>query len=121
MAEKKRGKTPGSPPGGNDPGHLGVDDRGNVTWEWKNDEELLSDDTLGQAERLQALADPNLQIVDDDDPRTLRSNPKGLKQGYNPYDSGALGKRNWKKKKDLRELSEWVKLRKKVEGKTGAE
>jgi len=92
-----------------------MDDRGNVTWEWKDDGDLLADDTLGSAERLRALADPNLQIKDDDDPMSpIKSNPKGLKKGYNPYDSGVLGKQSWKKKKNLRELSKWVELRKKM-------
>ena len=46
-----------------------------------------------------------------------RSNPKGLKTGYNPYNSGALGKQSWKKNKDLRELSKWIELKKKTAAK----
>ena len=115
MAQKPRDKRPVSPTEGTEPGHLAMDDRGNVTWEWKDDGDLLADDTLGSAERLRALADPNLQIKDDDDPMSpIKSNPKGLKKGYNPYNSGVLGKQSWKKKKNLRELSKWVELRKKI-------
>jgi hypothetical protein len=123
MTQKPRGKAPVSPSGTSDAGHLGLDDRGNVTWEWTEGDDLLTDDSLGSAERLSALVDPNLQIKDDDDDpmSPIKSNPKGLKKGYNPYNSGALGKQAWKKKKDLRELSKWVELRKKMEQKKDGE
>ncbi len=120
MVEKKGGKPTGKTPRpedvGGDPGHLGVDDRGNVTWEWKDEGDLLADDTLGAAERVRALVDPGLDVADDDaDPQNpLKVNPKALKTGYNPYNSGALGKQAWKKKKNLRELSKWIELRKKM-------
>jgi len=67
---------------------------------------------------VRALVDPNLQVADDpDDPlNPAQNNPKGLKSGYNPYNSGALGKQSWKKKKNLRELSKWIELRKKLAG-----
>jgi hypothetical protein len=120
MAEKLRGKTgdaasrsSNSDP---EPGHLGVDDRGNVTWDWNGDGDLLADDTLGAAERVQALVDPALVVTEEEeDPdNPLNRNPKGLKSGYNPYNSGALGKQSWKKKKNLKELSQWIELRKKI-------
>ena len=115
MTQRPRGKRPSSRRDGDDAGHLALDDRGNVTWEWKPDDDLLADDTLGAAERLRALVDPRLEVKDDDDPlNPTRNNPKGLKTGYNPYNSGALGKRSWKKKKNLKELSKWVELRKKM-------
>jgi hypothetical protein len=114
MTEKPGGKPPATK--GGDPGHLGLDDRGNVTWEWQDEGDLLADDTLGGAERLRALVNPALQVKDDDeDPlNPIRSNPKGLKSGYNPYNSGALGKQSFKKKKNLKELSKWIELRKKL-------
>jgi hypothetical protein len=117
MAEKPRGKPPASSQEGHDAGRLGTDDRGNVTWEWNEEQEdLTADDTLGGAERIRALVDPRLQVKDeDDDPlNPMRSNPKGLKSGYNPYNSGALGKQSWKKKKNLKELSKWIELRKQM-------
>ena len=116
MSEQK-GKPPGKAPvTDNEPGRLDVDDRGNVTWQWNQEEEdLLADDTLGAAERLRALVNPKLDVVDEDNPMSpIQSNPKGLKSGYNPYNSGALGKQSWKKKKNLRELSKWIELRKKL-------
>lgn len=123
MAEKPRGNSPAPPETGNEAGRLARDDLGNITWEWKMDEDLLADDTFGGAERLRALVDPRLQLTeDDDDPlNPIRSNPKGLKSGYNPYNSGALGKDTWRKKKDLRELSTWIELRKKMAEKKGDE
>jgi hypothetical protein len=121
------GKPPSGPPAPTppepEPGRLGVDDRGNKTWEWANDQELLADDILGATSRLRALVDPSLQIRDDeDDPlNPAQSNPKGLKTGYNPYNSGALAKQNWKRTKNLRELSKWIELRRKTAEKKGDE
>lgn len=122
MADEKQGKPTGKgtgkPAEDDGPGKLGVDDRGNVTWEWKEDEGLLADDTLGAAERVRALVDPRLKVEDDDDgppDSPIRSNPKGLKVGYDPYSSGVLGKQSWKKTKNLRELSKWIELRKKTQ------
>ena len=43
----------------------------------------------------------------------MKSNPLGTKKGYNPYDSGKLGKTAAAaKKKDLRRLSDWFKIKK---------
>jgi len=50
--------------GDTEAGRLGLDDRGNVTWEWSNDGDLLADDTLGAAERVRALVDPRLDVVE---------------------------------------------------------
>ena len=127
MADKPRvrpaGKVPAPEPKSSEPGHLGVDDRGNVTWEWQDDADLLADDTLGAAERVRALVDPSLAIKDeaDDTASPAQSNPKGLKSGYNPYNSGALGKQSFKKKKNLKELSKWIELRKKLAEKKDTE
>jgi hypothetical protein len=101
-------------------GHLGMDDRGNVTWEWTEDEALQADDTFGATARLKALSDPSLQISDDDGPASPgQPNPKRLTTGYDPYDSGALGKASRKRTKNLRELSKWIELRRKVARKDG--
>jgi hypothetical protein len=116
MTEKPRSKSPHAPAQEADAGHLDLDDRGNVTWAWNEDApDLVADDTLGAAERVRALVDPRLQVKDDDDPASpIQNNPKGLKSGYNPYNSGALGKQSWKKKNNLTELSKWIELRKKI-------
>ena len=118
MAEKPPGKKlpDRAAPDADEPGRLERDDRGNVTWQWSNDENLAADDTLGAAERLRALVDPGLDVQEEpDNPLSpAQSNTKGLKTGYNPYNSGALGKQAWKKKKDLRQLSKWIELKKKM-------
>lgn len=106
--------TPGKPDA---PGRLGVDDRGNVTWEWAGEADLLADDAPGNAERVQALVDLAMKVQDDlDDPLHAQASgtPRGLKTGYDPYDSGELGKQSYRKKKDLKELSKWIALRKKL-------
>lgn len=128
MAEKP-GEKPAATPdakgsGKDEAGRIEVDDRGNMTWQWSDKEDLQADDILGTAERIRALVDPNLDVQDDIDPNDPMSaiqstNSKGLKSGYNPYNSGPLGKQSWKKKKDLRKLSEWINLKKKLEGKDG--
>jgi hypothetical protein len=123
MAEKPRAKPAGKPPADskdNDPGRVAEDDRGNMNWQWAEDDgDLLAEDDLGKAERIRALNDPNLDVHDDpDNPNApVQSNSRGLKSGYNPYNSGALGKASWRKKKDLHRLSEWIELRKKLEKK----
>ena len=104
-----------------EPGRLDLDDRGNVTWEWNQDSDiLLADDTLGAMARVRALVDPSLKVADESqDPlRSIQCNPTGLTAGYDPYDSGTLSKQSWKRKKDLRELSKWIDLRRKLGDKT---
>jgi hypothetical protein len=120
MAEKPPAKKPPqSAPDPQEPGRLEIDDRGNVTWHWSDDENLQADDTLGAAERIRALVSPELDVQEEpENPlNPLQNNGKGLKTGYNPYNSGALGKQSWKKKKNLRDLSKWIELRKKIENK----
>lgn len=116
MKEKPPGRAPAPPRNDDARGRLGVDDRGNVTWEWTDDRDLLADDVLGETARLRALVDPALDLQDEpDDPMNpLKKNPKGLKSGYNPYNSGALEKQSYRKKKNLKELSKWIELRKRV-------
>lgn len=100
-----------------EPGRLAEDDRGNITWQWANDEVLQADDTAGAIERLRALVEPGLDVADDygrTDP--VRDNPTGLHVGYNPYNSGSLGKTARMKKLDLRELSKWIETKRKTEG-----
>ncbi|MET0659018.1 MAG: hypothetical protein ABW110_12765 [Steroidobacteraceae bacterium] len=98
------------------PGDVGFDDRGNAVYQWKHS--ALEHDSA-EAERLreQALEHPGLAIVDDE-PRPeamIQANPKGLRVGYNPYESGMLDKKGRKPKTDLRELSRWIEMKKKME------
>jgi len=61
------------------------------------------------------LDDPNLAFSNDYSQGTekrIQQNQQGVKKGYDPYDSGLLVKKEWKKKRDLRKLSSWIKTRK---------
>jgi len=64
---------------------------------------------------LRLLHDPTLAISEEHNSGTTRlvkQNPGGLKKGYDPYDSGLLAKKQFKKKKDLRKLSAWLQTQK---------
>jgi hypothetical protein len=131
MTEKPPRRLPGEwvddNEGGDSPqtgaGRLAEDDRGNVTWQWANEEVLQADDTAGAIARLRALVDPSLDIVDEDPVPHGIENPAGLKKGYDPYESGALVKtgRQKKKKTDLRKLSQWIEKKRKREGRSSGE
>ena len=61
------------------------------------------------------LDDPNLAFSNEYTEGTqkrVQQNQQGVKKGYDPYDSGLLVKKEWKKKKDLRKLSSWIKTQK---------
>ena len=93
-------------------GRVQFDDKGNAIWEWS-----IATGAFGRevsSERLQKLEHPALSLADDSPTPfdTVRANPLGPKKGYDPYDSGKLGKRPPPIKKDLRKLSEFLKLKK---------
>jgi hypothetical protein len=94
------------------PGQIAFDDRGNAIYEW--DGSLSEEGEAGDRARNRALAHPGLAIVEEEVPANapIRSNPKGLRVGYNPYESGLLGRKGPKKKRDLRELSKWMEAKK---------
>jgi hypothetical protein len=97
------------------PGQIGFDERGNAIYQWQ-DEQLTADGEAGERARDRALANAGLAIVADEDPANapIRSNPKGLRHGYNPYESGLLAKHGSRRKVDLRELSKWMEAKKKA-------
>jgi hypothetical protein len=109
---------PGAKSGGaKSTGRVQFDDRGTAVWEWS-----IATGAFGRevtTERLQKLEHPSLSLAEDSPTpfETVRANPLGTKKGYDPYDSGKLGKRpEPPKKKDLRRLSEFLKLKKQAEG-----
>jgi len=104
-------------------GRVKFDERGNAVWEW-----AVSTGKFGtevSTSRLKKLEDVALSISDDEAPAgraasaaaappAAKENRTGVKQGYSPYDSGLLVKAQAEAKrgkKDLRRLSEWIKLR----------
>jgi len=121
---------------GNASGRVKFDDRGNAVWEWAVGTGSFGVET--SSKRIQKLVNP-LSIADDPEPAAKRpvhefvappgrpetaadraastaavkANRKGVSQGYSPYDSGLLVKSAGPrpKKKDLRRLGEWLKLR----------
>ncbi len=98
-------------------GRVQFDERGNAIWEWS-----IATGAFGRevsTARLRSLEHPALSIADDapTPSETVRANPLGTKKGYNPYDSGKLGKPAAPpRKKDLRRLSEFFKLKKQAAG-----
>lgn len=97
------------------PGKIAFDDRGNAQFEWGNDL-LAQDSDTGERLRQKALAHPGLAIADEEPPPNvpIRSNPKGLRLGYNPYESGLLAQKERKPKRNLRELSRWIDMKRKL-------
>jgi hypothetical protein len=98
--------------GDNISGRVKFDDRGNAVWEWS-----VATGAFGRevsTERLKRLENPALSIAEDaPTPFDIaRPNPLGTVKGYDPYDSGKLGKAAAARKKDLRRLSEFLKLKK---------
>ena len=96
-------------------GKIGFDDRGNAQFEW-NDDRLSEDGDTGERLRKKALEHPGLSLMDDEAPKNapIRQNPKGLKVGYNPYESGMLAGKPTKPRRDLRELSKWIEAKKRL-------
>jgi hypothetical protein len=93
-------------------GRVQFDERGTAVWEWS-----ISTGAFGRevsTQRLQKLEHPALSIADDAPTpiETVRANPHGTKKGYDPYDSGKLGKSaEAPRKKDLRRLDEALQLK----------
>lgn len=89
-------------------GKIEFDELGNAIW-------VPYAGASGEDVMRRLLDDPNLAFSNEYSQGTIRrvqQNPQGLKKGYDPYDSGLLTKKEWKKKKDLKRLSKWIKGRK---------
>jgi hypothetical protein len=94
-------------------GRVKFDERGNAIWEWS-----IATGAFGRevsTDRLKKLENDALSLADDAPTPFdgVKPNPLGVVKGYNPYDSGKLGKtRQPPKKTDLRKLGDWLKLKK---------
>lgn len=97
--------------------NVAFDDRGNAVWQYAPlTEASLDSDPLPA----RTLDHPGLSIVDDDPAHApaIRKNTKGLRVGYDPYDSGQLAARAARRPRDMRELSKWIEVRKKLAAST---
>lgn len=115
--EREPDPTVATPADAGAPGQLSLDDRGNINWQWSDDQDLNADDIVGRSARVRALAPPDLRLEEDDlaelakEPIPIRRPPRG---GYDPYESGEPTKQSWKKKRDLRQLGKWIELKKRM-------
>jgi hypothetical protein len=99
------------------PGRIKFDDRGNAIYAW-NEDQLSLDGEEGERARRKALDHPDLAMVEDEPVvnAPIQHNTRGLTVGYNPYESGLLAqKEEPKKKTDLRQLSKWLEMKKRLE------
>ncbi len=101
-------------------GRVQFDDRGNAIWEWS-----IATGSFGRdlsSGQLKKHEHPGLSIADDapTPANTVKPNPLGAVRGYDPYDSGQIGKAQTPpRKKDLRKLGDWIALRKRAADKKG--
>lgn len=104
----------------NQPGRIAFDDRGNAVYEWTEDH-LSEDSEAAERARRQALDHPGLSMMEEEQRNNapIQNNAKGLRLGYNPYESGLLPRKPVAKKRDLRELSKWLEMKKRVSGDDG--
>lgn len=103
------------------PGHIAFDERGNAVYEWDQDR-FSEDSEAGQRARRKALENSTLSFVEEESANDapIQINPKGLRVGYNPYESGLLTRKaTGGGKRDLRQLSKWIETKKRVESKRG--
>jgi hypothetical protein len=97
------------------PGRIAFDERGNAIYQWTDN--LGEDSEDGERARHRALDHPGLAVVEDEPGinAPIQNNAKGLRLGYNPYESGLLPRRKPSgKKRDLRALSKWIEMKKRV-------
>ena len=109
---------PESPVTTNISGRVKHDARGNAIWEWAMSTGAVVVEAASP--KFKRLANPTLSLVDEPPTQAkpqpeVQRNPHGTVKGYSPYDSGLLGRQEAPRKKDLRKLSEWLKLKKQVE------
>ncbi|MFT3752600.1 MAG: hypothetical protein QM800_06880 [Paludibacter sp.] len=97
-------------------GQVRFDERGNAIYEWR-DAKLELDGQQAKRRRERALLNPTLSLVDDSPPANAPAmrNDQGLRVGYNPYESGQLARKAASKKRDMRELSKWIEMKRLLE------
>lgn len=99
-------------------GRVRHDERGNAVWEWSTSSGSFARDVSTQ--RLQRLEHAGLAIQEDSKSTPAAAgqaqlNKSAHRSGYNPYSSEMVDKSKDKPKKtDLRELSKWIEMKKKL-------
>jgi hypothetical protein len=95
------------------------DDRGNAIWDWSVSTGSFSYASQDSTQPLKKLEHPALSLIDDAPApnQHVKANPLGAKKGYDPYDSGQLARTTKQRKRDLRKLGEWLKIKKQVQAK----
>lgn len=101
-------------------GRVRHDERGNAVWEWATSTGSFKRDVTTQ--RLKRLEHAGLSIVEDEKPAPAvqgqaQVNKQAARGGYDPYQSDMVSKQK-PKKTDLRELSKWIEMKKKLDRKT---
>src|SRR5882757_10364129 len=86
------------------PGEVHFDLHGNAIYEWK-DPRLQQDDQRAEKLRSRALAYEGLALVDNEPAANVPviKNDKGLRVGYNPYESGLLPGKPAPKRRSMQE------------------
>lgn len=99
-------------------GHIAFDERGNAIFEWN--QRLNAEGRDADRQRFNALDHPSLALLDERAAAAaaVTRNERGLKQGYNPYESGLLTNKTTGKKRDMRRLSAWIELKRKLGAQT---
>jgi hypothetical protein len=98
-------------------GRVRHDERGNAVWEWSTSTGSFARDVNTQ--RLKRLEHAGLSILEDEKPAPAAQgqaqvNKKAARTGYDPYQSEVVAGKPKPKKTDLRELSKWIELKKKL-------
>ena len=101
-------------------GRVRHDERGNAVWEWATSTGSFARDAT--THRLRRLEHAGLAIVEDDKPAPAAQgqaqiNKQATRTGYDPYQSEIVGAKAKPKKTDLRELSKWIEMKKKLANK----
>jgi len=103
-------------------GRVMHDERGNAVWQFARPADAPPADAQPAGSRPVSkpgakLDNPTLSLMEDRRPadEIVKKNPLGTVKGYSPYDSGVLEKKDAPRKKDLRKLSEWMRLKRQHE------